>query len=407
MKFSHIADCHIGSWKEEKLNNISTEAFIRALDISVSENVDFILIAGDIFNTALPAIEKLKAATKKLREIKEKGIPVYIIPGSHDFSPTGKTMLDVLEHAGLFINVMKGTITQENKLRLKFTINQKTGAKITGILGKKGSLEKNYYEHLDTKAIEEEPGFKIFMFHSAITELKPAELEKMEAAPVSFLPKGCEYYAGGHVHIVKTATLDGYKNIVYPGPLFPNNFAELEKLGNGGFYIYDNGELKYIPIIIHPTIAIHEEAKQQTPREVEQQLLKEIENKDPTNAIVTIRVRGELREGKTSDINFRKIKEILEQRGAYFVMKNTNLLKAKEFEEIAIKGENTADIEQKVIEEHSGQFQSELLSKEEQQQLTETLLHILNTEKQEGERVVDFENRLRKDVESVLNARDQ
>jgi len=407
MKFSHLADCHIGSWKEEKLNNISTEAFIKALDISVSENVDFILIAGDIFNTALPAIEKLKAATKKLREIKEKEIPVYIIPGSHDFSPTGKTMLDVLEHAGLVINVMKGTITQENKLRLKFTINQKTGAKITGILGKKGSLEKNYYEHLDTRAIEEEPGFKIFMFHSAIAELKPAELEKMEAAPASFLPKGCGYYAGGHVHIVKAATLDGYKNIVYPGPLFPNNFAELEKLGNGGFYIYTDGDVKYVPIIIHPTIVIWKEAKQQTPQEIEQQLLKEIENRDLTNAIVTIRISGELREGKTSDINFKLIKEVLEQRGAYFVMKNTNLLKAKEFEEIVIKGDNTADIEQKVIQEHSGQFQSEILSKEEQQQLTETLLHILNTEKQEGERVVDFENRLRKDVESVFKTREE
>ncbi|MEK6868563.1 MAG: hypothetical protein AABX98_07095, partial [Nanoarchaeota archaeon] len=209
--------------------------------------------------------------------------------------------------------------------------------------------------------------------------------------------------------IVKAATLDGYKNIVYPGPLFPNNFAELEKLGNGGFYIYDNGELKYIPIIIHPTISIHIEAKQQTAQEIEQQLLKEIEieNKDPRNAIVTIRVSGEMREGKTNDINFKLIKETLEQRGAYFVMKNTNLLKAKEFEEIAIKGDNTAEIEQKVIQEHSGQFQSEMLSKEEQQELTETLLHILNTEKQEGERIIDFENRLRKEVESVLNAKEE
>ena len=34
-------------------------------------------------------------------------IEVYVIPGSHDFSPSGKTMLDVLENSGLVINVNK------------------------------------------------------------------------------------------------------------------------------------------------------------------------------------------------------------------------------------------------------------------------------------------------------------
>ena len=74
------------------------------------------------------------------------------------------------------------------------------------------------------EALEKEEGFKIFMFHTALTELKPKELDKMDSAPVSFLPRNFDYYAGGHVHIVKEASLDGYKNIVYPGPLFPNNF---------------------------------------------------------------------------------------------------------------------------------------------------------------------------------------
>ena len=176
MKFSHLADCHIGSWRDEKLNSLSTEAFVRALDISLQEQVDFILIAGDIFNTSLPAIEKLKTATKKLKEVKDHGIPVYIIPGSHDFSPSGKTMLDVLEHAGLFINVVKGTVTAENKLQLRFTVDLKTGAKITGLLGRKGSLERKYYETLDPTNIEQEDGFKIFLFHTALAELKPVEL---------------------------------------------------------------------------------------------------------------------------------------------------------------------------------------------------------------------------------------
>ncbi len=402
MKFAHLADCHIGSWRDEKLNNISTEAFIRALDISFQEKVDFILIAGDIFNTSLPSIEKLKAATKKLREVKENGIPVYVIPGSHDFSPTGKTMLDVLENAGLFVNVVRGTVTEDNTLQLSFTIDKKTGAKITGLLGKKGSLERKYFEHLDTTNLEQEEGFKIFMFHTAIAELKPKELEQMEAAPVSFLPKKFDYYAGGHVHIVKHAQLEGYKNIVYPGPLFPNSFSELEKLKHGGFYMYDNGKLQYVPIIVHPTISIHVHANNESVKEVQRKIEKEIESINVHDAIVTLRVTGELSIGKASDIDFNSIRKKLEERGAYFFMKNAAQVKSKEFEEIKIHAENTPAIEQKIIEEHAGQFQSSELSQEEQQTLTTALLQMLNTEKQEGERVFDFENRIRKDVGHIL-----
>jgi DNA repair protein SbcD/Mre11 len=402
MKFSHIADCHIGSWRDEKLNNLSTEAFIKALNISVEEKVDFILMAGDIFNTSLPAIEKLKAATKKLREVKEANIPVYIIPGSHDFSPSGKTMLDVLEHAGLFINVVKGTITEEKKLQLQFTINKKTGAKITGLLGKKGSLEKKYYENLDPTNLENEDGFKIFMFHTALQELKPTYLAKMEANPVSFLPKSFDYYAGGHVHIVKHANIEGYKNIVYPGPLFPNSFSELEKLKHGGFYIYNNGNIDFRPIILHRTESIHIKANHEPATMIEKKLREQVETINAKDAIVTIRITGELSEGKVIDIDFKSIRKTLEDEGAYFVMKNTGLLKTKDFEEIKIQADNTEAIEQKIIDEHLGQFQSKELTKEEQRQLTSSLLRILDTEKIEGERVLDFEDRIRKEVSETI-----
>ena len=53
MKFSHIADVHIGCWRDPKLKDLSTEAFIESINESIKEKVDFILIAGDLFNTAL------------------------------------------------------------------------------------------------------------------------------------------------------------------------------------------------------------------------------------------------------------------------------------------------------------------------------------------------------------------
>ena len=72
MKFAHLADCHIGSWRDPKLNHISTEAFCKAIDCAVQHHVDFIIIAGDLFNTSVPGIDRLKKATKKLKELKDK-----------------------------------------------------------------------------------------------------------------------------------------------------------------------------------------------------------------------------------------------------------------------------------------------------------------------------------------------
>lgn len=400
MKFAHIADCHIGSWKDEKLNTLSTEAFLSAMGSAAAEHVDFILIAGDIFNTALPTIEKLKIVAKKLRQVQEKNIPVYVIPGSHDFSPSGKTILDVFEHAGLLINVVKGCVI-DNKLQLNWTID-KTGAKITGMLGKKGCLEKKYYECLDVEALEKEQGFKIFMFHSSIEELKPEHLDKMDATPLSFLPKNCDYYAGGHVHIVKHTSLEGYKNVVYPGPLFPNNFSELEKLKYGGYYIYDNANIVYKELCIKPVASITIHAKQESAAQIRARIKEEIEKIHEKDALVTLRISGELSEGKVADIDLKGIEEMLKHQGAWHAMYSTNQLKTKEFEGIQVKGETTEEIEKRIIEEHAGQFKSEILSNEKLQEMTKLFLHILNSEKLDGERAVDFETRLLKETKEVV-----
>ncbi len=396
-----MADCHIGSWRDPKLRDINTKVFARAVDLCIEKNVDFILISGDLFNTSLPNLDSLKETVIKLKELKDKDIPVYIVAGSHDFSPSGKTMLDVLENAGLFSNVTKGQII-DDKLKLNFTVDKKTGAKITGLLGKKGSLEKSYYNDLIRDNLEKENGYKIFMFHSAITEFKPDDLEKMESQPLSLLPKGFNYYAGGHVHYVFNTKDKEYGTIAFPGPLFPNNFRELEKLGNGGFYIVEDDKLEWQPIQIYNTYNISIDCNHKTIEEVEEELSKEMQDKEFIETIVTIRLEGTLKSGKPSDINFKEIFSKLYEKGAYFVMKNTNKLTSKEFEEIKIEKESVEDIEECLIKEHLGQIKIKDLDVIKEEKLTKELIKILNQERGEGERVTDFEKRVNEEIEKIL-----
>jgi hypothetical protein len=370
------------------MKEVNAKAFEMAVDKAVDEKVEFVLIAGDLFNTAVPPIESLKLAVDKLKELKDKEIPVYIIAGSHDFSPSGKTMLGILESAGLVKNVARGRETEKGELKLELT-DDKTGARITGLIGKKGGLETTYYENLD-RSIEAEEGYKIFMFHTAITELKPKDLGNMQSMPTSLMPKGFDYYAGGHVHITDKIELEGYKNVVYPGPTFPNSFSELEKLQKGTMVIVTDDKVEYVPLQPKETKHICVEAQYKTPSQVEEELNKAVQ--DVSGKIITIRVRGELKDGKTSDINWRAIIGAAEQNGAYFVMKNTHKLRTKELERINITEGSIDEIEEKLVKEHT-----------DKEDMTKTLMQTLSAEKKDGEKTMEYEKRIQQELDTLLS----
>ncbi|MFW5990812.1 MAG: metallophosphoesterase family protein [Candidatus Nanoarchaeia archaeon] len=396
MKFAHLADCHIGSWRDPRLLEISVKAFEMAVDKCIDEDVDFVLISGDLFNTALPGISRLKSVVIKLKELRDYGINVYVIQGSHDFSPTGKTMLDVLESAGLVYNVVRGSVVN-GKLRLNFTKDSKTGAMIAGMLGKKGMLEKSYYEDLDRVSLETEEGFKVFMFHTALTELKSAELNKMESAPLSLLPKGFDYYAGGHVHEVIEEEPEGYGKIVYPGPCFPNSFREVEKLKHGGFYLYDDGKTRFEPLRIFDVYSVSLDCKNKSCEEIHSSL-KDYAKDNVKDKIVTLRLYGKILSGRISDINLGEIINEFYESGAYFVMKNTAGLTTPEFEEIKIKNESVDELEDNLIKEHCAGDKFI----QEEAEFTKEMINALMIEEEEGERKVDFEERVKESADKVF-----
>ena len=375
------------------MKELGVIAFTQAIDVSIEENVDFILIAGDLFHTAIPGIDYVKLVIRKLKEVKNKGIRLYYIAGSHDYSPSGKTMLDIIEEADLGICVMKGEVV-DDKLKLEFTEDE-SGAKITGLIGRAGMLEKKYYENLDVKSLEEENGFKIFMFHTALDELKPEHLERMESSPISFLPKGFDYYAGGHVHIVKKHDMEGYKNVIYPGPVFPGNFSELEKLRKGGFYIYDDGNLERKDIVVKPVILKEFDFEGKTIEQANPALRVEDE---VAGAIVLIKAFGCVK-GKTTSINFKELIEDMYERGAYHVLKSTTKLTSEEFKKVSVKS-TTENIESRLIKEHLNQtkhnFQDEELA-------VKQLISALGQEKNEGEKAKDYENRIKEETKQLLD----
>jgi len=404
-KFAHMADCHIGAWVDPRMKRLSLDSFEKASEIIILENVDFLLISGDLFNTAIPGIDLITATARALRKLKDANISVYVIPGSHDFSPSGKTILKLFEETALIEIPTKNEVTKEGKLSLKYTVDKKTSVKIAGILGRKNMLEREYYELLERTDLELEKGFKIFMLHSAITELKDNELEKMESLPLSLLPKNQNYYAAGHVHSIIQKDFEGYGRIVFPGPLFPANFRELERLECGSFFINEVREGKInsrlIKVLVKNIFPIKADANNLSPYEVEELIINEIKNKEFNETITTISVFGELSTGKPQDIDFKRIFEMLYSKSAYFVMKNSAKLQIKEQVQTKVDpAKDVFELEDELVENNlSGSLG---VSKDNEKSLVKNVFSSLSIEKSEGEKQADYEKRVFDEINKVV-----
>ena len=383
VKFAHMADVHLGGWKQQPMQELNLSSFKKAMEICIKERVEFIVIAGDLFDTAFPPIDVLKETFAEFRKLKEAGIPCFIIAGSHDYSVSGKTFLDVLEKAGFCKNV---AVFEEknNKIMLNPTIHK--GVALYGYSGKTSGLEIG---DLRRTQFNEAPGlFKIFLLHTTIDMAKGSL--PIDSLDVSKIPKA-DYYALGHLHIDFQ-----YENFVYPGPLFPNNFQELEDLQYGRFYIVNTDlekPLKRIDLKIKEVASFDIEIKNAL--RATEQILSELEKQDLKDKIVLLRIHGILESGKHSDIKFARIEETVKKKEAYFLLRNTHDLKTKETE-IATEIQETENIEEESIKKYSEQNPAAF---------NKFIPHIMNafsTEKQEGETIENFTSRLLDETKKIF-----
>ena len=382
-RFAHIADVHLGGWKQQPMQDLNFKSFQKVIETCINKKLDFILIAGDLFDSAYPSIEILKETFAEFRKLKKAKIPCFIIAGSHDYSVSGKTFLDVLEKAGFCKNVSDFE-EQEEFITLNPTIHE--GVAIYGYPGKKSSLE---VQDLRKIKLNDSPGmFKIFMLHTTIDKAKGTL--PIDAIETDLLPHA-DYYALGHLHMDFQ-----YKNFVYPGPVFPNNFQELEDLKHGSFYIVDTeleNPLQKVELKIKDVVIV--EIGIRNALLATNQIISELNKKDIEDKIVLLRLKGELENGKNSDIKFSQIEDFVKQKNAYFMLRNTHDLKTKEVElEAEIKdSENVEEETIKIYAEKNPSSFNELIPQ---------LMNSLSIEKQEGETSTVFENRILDHAKKIL-----
>src|SRR6478735_6808409 len=93
-RFVHSADVHLDSPLRslalrdprlaEFVGNASRQVFSRIVDLCLDEQVNALLLAGDLYDGEQTSMKTARLLAEQLRRLHEAGIRVFVIRGNHD-----------------------------------------------------------------------------------------------------------------------------------------------------------------------------------------------------------------------------------------------------------------------------------------------------------------------------------
>ena len=90
LKLLHASDIHIGAKfssfgeKAATQRQALLDAFAKIIDLAISEQVQLLLIAGDLFDSNFPSYQSVSFVKDQLKKLDNAGIRAVILPGTHD-----------------------------------------------------------------------------------------------------------------------------------------------------------------------------------------------------------------------------------------------------------------------------------------------------------------------------------
>ena len=86
--FLHMADCHLGyrQYNSRDRQNDFTRAYFDIIDSAVKQEVDFVLLAGDLFEKRAIDPRTLVHAITGLERLRDAGIPCLAVEGNHELA---------------------------------------------------------------------------------------------------------------------------------------------------------------------------------------------------------------------------------------------------------------------------------------------------------------------------------
>ncbi|MBK1785660.1 exonuclease SbcCD subunit D [Prauserella cavernicola] len=118
MRMLHTSDWHVGRTFHGADLLAEQEAVLTQLaDLVAGESVDVVLIAGDIYDRAVPSAEAVRVATRAMKRIREAGAQLVITPGNHDSAARLGAFAEFAAAGGLHLRTTAAELSEPVLLR--------------------------------------------------------------------------------------------------------------------------------------------------------------------------------------------------------------------------------------------------------------------------------------------------
>lgn len=218
-RFLHAADIHLDSpltglsryegLPAEEVRNATRAAFDNLIQYACSELVDFMVIAGDLFDGEWRDMSTGLYFARAMGRLEKLGIPVYLLQGNHD---AGSVVTKSLPWPA---NVHRFSTRGPQTFRL-----DTLGVALHGW----SFAHQAAPDNLTLRYPDAEPGlFNIGVLHTSLSghsqhaRYAPCEIADLKA-------RGYDYWALGHVHEFQVACDD--PAVVFPGNVQGRNIRE-------------------------------------------------------------------------------------------------------------------------------------------------------------------------------------
>lgn len=113
MRFLHTSDWHLGRRLHGADLLPAQEQFLdHLIEVASRERVDAVLVAGDVYDRALPPPEAVRLLSRVLRDLVATGAQVVISAGNHDSPARLGFAAEVLELAGVHVRTDAERVTE-------------------------------------------------------------------------------------------------------------------------------------------------------------------------------------------------------------------------------------------------------------------------------------------------------
>ncbi|MEC3981349.1 exonuclease SbcCD subunit D [Amycolatopsis sp. H20-H5] len=257
MRFLHTSDWHIGRTFHGADLLAEQEAVLGHLaDLVAAEAIDAVLVAGDIYDRAVPSAEAVRVATSALSRIRQAGAQLVITPGNHDSAPRLGAFAEFAAAGGLHLRSTIAGLAEPVLLADEHGpvacygipyLEPEPARHALGVLGARGhtgvltEAMRRVRADLETRP---EGTRSVVLAHAFVTGGAPSESERpiavggVEQVPGAVFD-GVDYVALGHLHGPQTLA----EHLRYSGSPLAYSFSESKQRKSAWLVDLDAGGL--------------------------------------------------------------------------------------------------------------------------------------------------------------------